>query len=427
MISGYSKGDVRRHDTASLRDHYLNYQHSNQNVALWFRVEPELHVSGYAAALRSGSLKIEAFWERVPSGRKVLGQGIVFALAVSPHPEGGDPLWSGWWLTRETAQWCSVAVVDEDEDLLAPVARTWPLDALAKERVALIGAGSIGSAAAESLCAYGTRALAIIDPDRLLPHNTARHRVGRSQIGRHKATALAERLRARDSRVEATPLILDVIDDADQVRPVFAQASAVLVASDGVESRRVANHLAVRAGIPAIFACVLDDGRYGELIRVIPHTTGVPALRSCAARRERRDGPRAEPRPWLRHREPTLADGRSGRRPRHRRRASREGGRQHTARTAGLPRPAAAGGSGDHGATTGPATSRAVRHRVGRGDPVAPGSTTPTDLPLVRRAVTLRLNVTQATDATIRRLAQLSDDGLETGASCSAEVRATTA
>ena len=275
VISGYSKGDVRRHDTASLREHYLNHQHSNQNVALWFRAEPELHISGYAAALRSGSLKIEAFWERVPSGRKVLGpRGIVFALAVSPHPEGRDPLWSGWWLTRETAQWCNVALLDEDEDLLAPVAGTWALDALAEGRVAIIGAGSIGSAAAESLCAYGVRDLAIIDPDRLLPHNTARHRVGRNQVGRHKATALGERLRARDSRVEAEALILDVIDDADQVRPLFARASAVLVASDGVESRRVANHLAVRAGIPAIFACVLDNGRFGELIRVIPHTTG---------------------------------------------------------------------------------------------------------------------------------------------------------
>jgi len=46
---------------------------------------------------------------------------------------------------------------------------------------------------------------------------------------------------------------------------------------------------------------------------------------------------------------------------------------------------------------------------------VAPRSAPPTDLPLMRRTVTLRLNVTQEADAAIRELAQLSEDGLETG------------
>lgn len=46
---------------------------------------------------------------------------------------------------------------------------------------------------------------------------------------------------------------------------------------------------------------------------------------------------------------------------------------------------------------------------------MAPRSAQPTNLPLVRRTVTLRLNVTQEANAAIRQLAQLSDDGLETG------------
>jgi molybdopterin/thiamine biosynthesis adenylyltransferase len=276
VISGYSKGTTRYHDSAGwLRNHYFNWGQIHHNTGLWFRVEPELCGLGYFAAVRGGAVAIEAFWDHVPSGRKVLpAQGSSFALTFSPHPEGRDPLWSGWWISREQARCCNVAVLDEDVDLLAPIADGWPIDTLADQRVVVIGAGSIGSAAAESLCAYGVRDLFIVDPDRLLPHNIARHRVDRSQVGRYKTTALAKRLQARDAGVKVEPLALDVIDDADRLRPVFAQASMALVTSDGVESRRVANHLAVRAGIPAVFACVLDNGRYGEILRVIPDKVG---------------------------------------------------------------------------------------------------------------------------------------------------------
>jgi hypothetical protein len=50
--------------------------------------------------------------------------------------------------------------------------------------------------------------------------------------------------------------------------PLFAEASIILVASDGIESRRAANHLARRADKPVVFACVLMDGAYGEVLRI---------------------------------------------------------------------------------------------------------------------------------------------------------------
>lgn len=276
VVSGYSKGNVRYHNRGGwLRDHYLRSGSINQDTGLWFRVEPELHGMGYVAALRNGVLPIEVFWEQVPSGRRVLGRrSSTFALACSPHPESGEPLWSGWWLTGDEACWCNVITLDEDADILSPVAESWPLDALRDDRIVVVGAGSIGSAACESLCAYSLRDLVLVDPDRLLPHNVGRHRVDRSQIGRHKVTALAARLTNRDALVRAQALPLNVIDDADQLRPVFAEAAAVMVTSDGVESRRVANHLACQAEVPAVFACVLDNGRYGEVLRVVPRRTG---------------------------------------------------------------------------------------------------------------------------------------------------------
>lgn len=276
VVSGYSKGNTRYHNSAGwLRDHYLQWASINQDTGLWFRVEPELHAMGYFAAIRNGVLPIETFWEHVPSGRRVLGRrASSFALVCSPHPDGGEPLWSGWWLTGDEARWCNVIELDEDADILAPVAKAWPLDKCRGDRIVVVGAGSIGSAVSESLCSYGLRDLVLVDPDRLLPHNIGRHRVDLSQAGRYKVNALAARLKDRDAHVQVQPLALDVIDDADQLRPVFANAAAVLVTSDGVESRRVANHLACQAEVPAVFACVLDNGRYAEVLRVVPRRTG---------------------------------------------------------------------------------------------------------------------------------------------------------
>lgn len=65
---------------------------------------------------------------------------------------------------------------------------------------------------------------------------------------------------------------LSVIDDADRMRPLFAQSDVVICASDGVASRRVANPLARRAGVPLVLACVLEDGAFGEVIRVHANT-----------------------------------------------------------------------------------------------------------------------------------------------------------
>jgi molybdopterin/thiamine biosynthesis adenylyltransferase len=69
-------------------------------------------------------------------------------------------------------------------------------------RVVLVGAGTIGGFLAAQLCSmgagYGPRgALHIVDPDRLKPENIARHVLGMPDIGKSKAIALADHLRAQ--------------------------------------------------------------------------------------------------------------------------------------------------------------------------------------------------------------------------------------
>jgi hypothetical protein len=88
-----------------------------------------------------------------------------------------------------------------------------------------------------------------------------------------KVNALADMLTARDVGITVEQFPLDVIEDADVMRPLFARSACILVASDGVASRRAANHLACRARVPIVLACVLEHGRIGEVIRVRPGAT----------------------------------------------------------------------------------------------------------------------------------------------------------
>lgn len=125
---------------------------------------------------------------------------------------------------------------------------------------------------AETLASYAVGHLTLVDPDRLLRHNLVRHRLGRRDIGRLKVNAMADLLQDRypDAQIERHPI--NVIYDAYLMRPLFAHADLVIGATDGVASRRVINHLARRAQVPAVLACVLEDGALGEVVRVRPGT-----------------------------------------------------------------------------------------------------------------------------------------------------------
>jgi molybdopterin/thiamine biosynthesis adenylyltransferase len=70
------------------------------------------------------------------------------------------------------------------------------------------------------------------------------------------------------------------------MRPLFARSDVVLCASDGVTSRRVANHLARRAGVPIVFAAVFEEGAFGEVIRVRPRTGCLLCLRKSLQERD---------------------------------------------------------------------------------------------------------------------------------------------
>jgi molybdopterin/thiamine biosynthesis adenylyltransferase len=274
VVDGYSKGERvhLRPATEWLKSHYSNFVSTTTSSGFWYRADAELHEAGYQARIRSSGLPLDYFRDHVRSMRLPDREGARFVVTTILEGENG-PDFAAWAVSREGAMQFPLEIIDEDADLFSPLGGGWPRAELADKLVTVVGIGSIGSAAAEALSGYAVRQFALVDPDRLAYHNFARHRANRRDVGRMKVNAIEEMLAARDPDVHVERYPLDVADDADVMRPLFARSACVLVCSDGVVSRRVANHLACRAGVPFVLACVLEDGGVGEVLRVKPRVT----------------------------------------------------------------------------------------------------------------------------------------------------------
>lgn len=277
VIAEYTVKDRVRRPAMSawLENHCSRGASITHGVGFWYRAKPELNLSWDPVWRRRVSVPTDWFRARV-NGWQQPGNATIPVLTYANADS--TPAWRGWLLNKQAATPITIELVNESTNVYAAYAGAWPLERLAPHLVTVVGVGSIGSAAAEALLEYGVRRLALVDYDRLQFHNLARHQLTARDIGRFKVNAMKELLQARDAEAETDALPLDVVDDADRIRPLFRQSSVIVVCSDGVASRRAANHLACWAGTPIIFACVLADGGIGELLRVKP---GVTACLIC--------------------------------------------------------------------------------------------------------------------------------------------------
>jgi|GEM_PF-1158979 len=99
--------------------------------------------------------------------------------------------------------------------------------------VNIIGCGSIGSLMAEALARSGAvTKLRLIDPELLGVENVQRHYCGISDVGKHKCTAIAERLGAHFPQLEFDVHEEDVLDLLRQ-RPSALGCSSLTIAAIG--------------------------------------------------------------------------------------------------------------------------------------------------------------------------------------------------
>jgi hypothetical protein len=239
----------------------------------WHRAPLEAHVVHYTLWNRpQTSISTDLLIELLPGLPRLRNDEALLVVSHCPainDLEEGHRLeeFAGWQVTR--AQATPVALAVEPASFgIGQLLGHWPVDVLADKTVLVVGVGSLGSAAADALAGYGVRELHLLDPDRLLWHNIVRHVLGARDIGRYKVDAFAEHLRARHDWLDVHPHVADVVRDADLVRGLLPTVDAVLCAADGIAPRRVVSHLARRAGKDAVLTSVLEDGAFGEVLRL---------------------------------------------------------------------------------------------------------------------------------------------------------------
>jgi molybdopterin/thiamine biosynthesis adenylyltransferase len=276
-----------------LKDHYT-WPFGVGGDGVWYRVEPEVHQVWDQVSRQESSLAARFLADRV-QGWRVPGVGVahrVLTIAI----RDGKPEIRGWLVERSGALPVPTQIVQESTDFSDDLAPGWPIRDLSSELIAVVGTGSIGSHACESLVEYGVHRLALVDPDRLLPGNLVRHKSGRKWLGRFKVDVVSDLLLDRFPHLELDPMPFSVVDQADMMRALFAQSAVVLCCSDGVESRLVTSHLARQSGTATVLASVLGDGEFGEVIRL----RSAPSVGCLDCQRTRmRDAGEMDPEPGI--------------------------------------------------------------------------------------------------------------------------------
>jgi molybdopterin-synthase adenylyltransferase len=273
IVSGWRKG--LEYGGKVIEDrHYTRYATSVPGAGWWYEVEPSLHELGRFRRLRGGGVAAEELAAGVLNGWKKPSTAGTHIVTFARRAGGLPPDWCAWTLVKDSAIQLDLDIFDAGADLLAPLDRGWRRDQLSDLHVTVVGLGSIGSVACEALASYGLRKFTLVDFDRLRAHNFARHRTLREEHGRLKVNAVADLLKRRDPTVEVEPLPLDVASNADQIRPILDETDLVTGCPDGTRARRTTSHLAYWAGKPVVLACVLEQGAFGEVLRLLPGRTG---------------------------------------------------------------------------------------------------------------------------------------------------------
>ncbi len=126
---------------------------------------------------------------------------------------------------------------------------------LKSARVVVIGAGGLGCPALHYLAAAGIGSLSIWDGDSVDASNLHRQVLfDYAAVGRNKAEAAAERLRAQNPfiTIEAHPLRVQ----AAQLATALADASVVLDCTDNFESKFLIHDACRRAAVPLVQAAI---------------------------------------------------------------------------------------------------------------------------------------------------------------------------
>ena len=157
------------------------------------------------------------------------------------------------------------------------------LERLANRKVAMVGLGSMGSAAAVQFAKAGVGSMILLDPDTLEIGNISRHQGDLLDVGRPKVTVVAERLTRINPRLELKLFQCNVFDwSVECLKKTFRDTSTFVATTDKGSVQLQVNDLALRMKIPAVLAGCYEEARGGEVFCTFPdsHAPCYACLRS---------------------------------------------------------------------------------------------------------------------------------------------------
>jgi hypothetical protein len=191
-------------------------------------------------------------------------------------------------LAPETLKHGSAAVVGDEAAFVRALHERMPaaaLGAVLGRRVAVFGAGSLGSTIAELLTRNGVGALHIVDHDAVEAVNLSRSTFTMRDLGRPKVDALADRLQQINPLVDIGTTRARLGDDTlEDLTEVVAWADLVVAVTDDPRGQAMLDHLLQVCDKPGVFAGVHAGGQKGEMVLVLP---GVTTCYRCAAGQHR--------------------------------------------------------------------------------------------------------------------------------------------
>ncbi len=236
------------------------------DVAVWVGVTGAHRAEAFAACREI----IDAIKQRLPIWKK-------------EHYAGGD---SGWVNCDHCAAPDSrSADFDYSRQTALPEIGAAGQRRLADSSVVVIGAGGLGCAVLTGLAGAGVGTIRIVDHDVVQPANLHRQPLyTQADVGRPKALAAAERLRAYNPSIRLQPLVLRL--DGANASGLIAESDAVVDCSDNFAAKFLVNDAAMQTGRPAVIASVYQ---YEGQLQVVRPGDGGSCLR-CQWPEATRDG-----------------------------------------------------------------------------------------------------------------------------------------
>ena len=130
---------------------------------------------------------------------------------------------------------------------------------LSKKHVVIVGAGALGSVAAELLARAGVGKITVIDRDYIEEHNLQRQSLyGEADVGKAKAKVAEEHLKAINKDVEVKGEAVDL----NYETIALLKSDLVLDGTDNLTTRFLINEYCKKNKQPWIYAAALEDEGY---------------------------------------------------------------------------------------------------------------------------------------------------------------------